>query len=64
MVVPYQRHQKLRQLAQRSQSSSNLDILKNKPFWIWDKVQHEQEYYNKDGNCCFNHICNCPTQDV
>ena len=38
MVLPYQLHQKLRQSTQKSQS--NLDILRDKPFWIWDKQEH------------------------
>jgi hypothetical protein len=67
MAVPYQRHQKLRQSIQqqqRSQSSSNLlDILKDKPFWIWeDKAEHIKQFKLTNGSCCFNHIVGLPTK--
>ena len=63
MTVPYQLHQKLRQTQQgKSQSSFNsgLDILKDKPFWIWDKTEHLRVAKETNQNCCFNHIRGCP----
>ena len=30
---------------------------------VWDKVEHKQEYQKTNGNCCFNHICKCPTKE-
>lgn len=64
MVLPYQQHQKIRQSIQKSQSSSNhsLDILRNKPFWIWDKSEHLQKAIETNQNCCFQHIVKCPTK--
>jgi hypothetical protein len=63
MTVPYQLHQKLRESIQKSQSSSNnsnLDILKDKPFWIWDREEHLQLAKETNQQCCFNHIVgNC-----
>ena len=65
MVLPYQLHQKLRQSIQKSQSnsSSNLDILRDKPFWIWDKQEHLKQGKETNQNCCFQHIVGCPTKE-
>src|SRR6476619_7646156 len=67
MAVPYQRHQKRKQLQQQAQtkslSESNLQILQRKPFWIWNKQQHTQEYLKTNGQCCFNHIVGLPVKD-
>ena len=67
--LPFQQHQKIRQQEQRqksqlSQSSFNsaLDILKDKPFWIWDKTEHLRLAKETNQQCCFNHICKCPTK--
>jgi hypothetical protein len=63
MVLPYQLHQKLRQSTQKSQSSSSvLDILNDKPFWIWDKQEHLRLAKESNQQCCFNHIVQCPTK--
>src|SRR5262245_58656973 len=72
MALPYQR----RHQAQKSKNNSNskllssnstvtvaLDILKNKPFWIWDKSEHLQLAQKTNQNCCFNHICGLPRKD-
>lgn len=32
-----------------------LEKLRDKPFWIWDKLSHEKEYDRTGGLCCFNH---------
>ena len=40
-----------------------LEILKRKPFWIWDEKEHEEAYLETNGLCCFNHICGIPTKD-
>jgi hypothetical protein len=62
MVLPYQQHQKLRQSTQKSQSSSssNLDILRGKPFWIWDKQEHLRLAKETNQQCCMNHIVGVP----
>ena len=55
MALPYQQHQKIRQtIQQKSQSSNNtgLDILKNKPFWIWDKTEHYRLAKETKQQCC------------
>ena len=44
-------------------SDNRLDILTNKPFWIWSKEEHLHEFKLTNGYCCFNHIIKCPTKD-
>lgn len=45
------------------ESSSTLKILREKPFWIWDHIEHEKEYDNTFGNCCFWHIIGLPEKE-
>jgi hypothetical protein len=37
--------------------------LQDKPFWILDKEQHQQEYIRANGQCCFWHGIGCPQKD-
>jgi hypothetical protein len=37
--------------------------LQNKPFWIWNIVEHKQEDIRTNGDCCFNHIIGLPQKD-
>ena len=66
MALPYQLHQKVRQQQQnknqnQNQSSqSSLDILKSKPFWVWDKAEHLRLAKETNQQCCFNHIVKPP----
>ena len=46
-----------------STQDKRLDILNNKPFWIWDKEEHKKQYILSNGKCCFNHIVGCPVKD-
>ena len=62
MVLPYQQHQKLRQFQQQQKSLSWSNLLKDKPFWIWDKSEHIIQFKLSGGKCCFNHIVKCPTK--
>jgi hypothetical protein len=39
------------------------EILKNKPFWIWDVEEHKQQDMRTNGYCCFNHIIGLPAKD-
>ena len=41
-------------------NSSSLDILKDKPFWIWDKTEHLRLAKESNSNCCFQHIVKPP----
>src|SRR5262245_32291520 len=44
-------------------NNNQLEILKGKEFWIWDREQHIKDYNNSNGNCCFNHIISLPTKN-
>jgi hypothetical protein len=61
MAVPYQRHQKRRQVQQQQKSS--FDILYQKPFWIWNKEEHLRLAEQINEQCCFNHIVGLPVKD-
>lgn len=70
MEVPYKYHNKAKKLSSNLKVDPNwiseapeLDVFLGKPFWIWDKDQHRQEYINNDGNCCFNHIIGLPLKN-
>jgi hypothetical protein len=39
------------------------DILKNKPFWIWDKQEHLKGVIETNQNCSFNHIVGLDAKD-
>ena len=45
------------------QQTTFLEILRNKPFWIWDKEEHKQTDILTNGYCCFNHVIGLPTKD-
>jgi hypothetical protein len=53
----------LLQLSKLQTSDNKLDILREKSFWYWDKVEHKQEHLRTNGYCCFNHICGSPLKD-
>ena len=56
--------QKLVQLQQLEPGRSEiLQRLRDKPFWIWDQIQHRQEDIKTKGDCCFNHIIGLPTKE-
>ena len=72
MALPFQQHQKLRQLAQNQRqnknqvslsSNSSLDILKDKPFWIWDRTEHLRLAKETKQQCCANHIWGLPRKN-
>lgn len=46
-----------------SQQTKLFDILKAKPFWIWDIRAHKLEDIKTNGHCCFNHIVGLPTKN-
>ena len=65
MTVPYQRHhQRLRQSENQSLSSqSSLDILRDKPFWIWDREEHLRLARESNQQCCAQHILGLPRKN-
>jgi hypothetical protein len=63
-VIVFKDLQKLVSQQQQQKARNDLyDRLIKKPFWIWDKEQHKQEYARTDGSCCFNHIICLPQKD-
>jgi hypothetical protein len=53
-------------VAAQQQESTHKQLftrLQGKPFYIWDKQQHREEYKRADGDCCFNHIIGLPQKD-
>ena len=50
--------QKLAKL--QGNNNSNLELLKNKPFWIWDKSEHLAKAIETNQQGCANHIWGCP----
>jgi hypothetical protein len=53
----------LESLLPSSGYEQEFDILKNKPFWIWNRDQHKQQDFLAGGNCCFNHIIGLPVKN-
>jgi hypothetical protein len=45
------------------QQSRLFQMLLNKPFWIWNIVEHKQEDVRTNGLCCFNHIIGLPQKN-
>jgi hypothetical protein len=45
------------------QQSKLSEILKNRPFWIWNIDEHKREDLITKGNCCFNHIIGLPIKE-
>ena len=42
---------------------NQLQRLRGKPFWIWDKARHKASDRVTKGECCFNHIISLPKKD-
>jgi hypothetical protein len=51
--------------SQPDSQQSQLQRLRNKPFWIWDKARHRERHsVTKDkGECCMQHIIGLPKKD-
>lgn len=45
------------------EQSEQLNRLRDKRFWYWDKGRHEETDRANKGDCCFNHIVGLPTKD-
>jgi hypothetical protein len=46
-----------------TQQSQLSEILKDKPFWMWNIKEHKKEDVRTNGDCCFNHIIGLPQKD-
>lgn len=66
-TFPFQRHRQQQNgtSATRilSSNSNYLNILRGKPFWIWNQDKHKAQFVKTDGCCCFNHILGLPVKD-
>jgi hypothetical protein len=49
--------------ATTQQQTKLFERLLNKPFWIWDQHEHNQEDIKTNGDCCFNHIIGLPDKN-
>jgi hypothetical protein len=68
--LPYQQRQKAKQQNKETttetssfNSSSIFDLFRNKPFWLWDKQEHRQQFIAKDGSRCLIHITGLPVNN-
>jgi hypothetical protein len=50
-------------LATEKQQFRLFERLHDKPFWIWNIVEHKQEDVRTNGDCCFNHIIGLPSKE-
>ena len=49
--------------SQPGQGLDQLQRLRDKPFWIWDKPRHKASDRVNKGECCFNHIISMPKKN-
>jgi hypothetical protein len=72
MAIPYQYHSKIKKALSSSSADLNpggtspkldLSIFVGKPFWIYDKDQHKEQFIKTNGHCCFNHIIGLPVKN-
>jgi hypothetical protein len=49
--------------SQPGQGLNQLQKLRGKPFWIWDKARHKVKDRITKGECCFTHIIGPPKKD-
>ena len=54
--------QQLAKLQSNTNQDNRLDVLRNKPFWIWNKQEHLKQAVESNQQCCFNYIVKCPTK--
>lgn len=51
---------RLERIKREGQRTGHFELLRGKPFWIWDVEKHKQEDKRTEGNCCFNHYVRLP----
>jgi hypothetical protein len=49
--------------SQPGQGLGQLQRLRNKPFWIWDKTRHRERHRVTKGERCFTHAIGLPKKD-
>jgi len=55
---------KITNLETPSQQTRLFELLKDKPFWIWNIQEHKIEDRRTNGRCCFNHIIGLPNKNL
>ena len=64
MTLPYQLHNKQLRQKQTSLSSSSFDFkILQKPFWVWNQIEHRTLAKLSEGQCCWNHIVGLPIKN-
>jgi hypothetical protein len=43
--------------------NNQLQKLRGKPFWYWDKTRHKERDRITKGDCCFNHVISLPKKN-
>lgn len=46
-----------------SEQTELTEVLRDKPFWLWDETAHRLEDSRTEGHCCFNHIIGTPLKN-
>ena len=64
-INPYPIHNPSTDTLVLSDYKESLDIFKDKPFWIWDQQEHNEQFIKgkTNGQCCFNHIIGKPVKN-
>jgi len=60
---PYPIHSPTITTSLSDNAGNDLQVFEGKPFWIWDKTKHDNEYTKTNGNCCFNHMIGLPMKN-
>jgi hypothetical protein len=61
--VTFKELQKLIESQPDNPQHSELERLRDKAFWHWDRGEHKQKDITYKGGCCFNHIIGLPRKD-
>jgi hypothetical protein len=63
-LVPYPHSQDQQQNQKIPVSIEELiSLVRDKPFWIWDRERHYEQGVKTDDKCCFNHLVGLPHKD-
>ncbi|CAN5278704.1 hypothetical protein BH18THE2_BH18THE2_38080 [soil metagenome] len=49
--------------SQHLESAPELQRLRDKPFWQWERTRHAEKHRASKGRCCFSHIIGLPKKD-
>jgi hypothetical protein len=63
IVSNFQRSPKGNESQSGTGLNNQLQRIRGKPFWYWDKTRHKKRDRITKGECCFNHILGPPKKD-